>query len=96
MKIFVHLEFPAEKTKETVIPLRNVKLVLVVDQAVQHHLVLILKQIVVIHAQVHVELLATKEMNIVMIITTIVDVNGMEETVVVVMLKQIGVRLVNG
>ena len=36
-----------------------------------------------------------KEINGVMMITTIVDVNGMEATVVVVMLTQNGVQLVN-
>ena len=39
--------------------------------------------------------LTIKVMAIAMMITTFVDVNGMEETVVVVMLKQIGVQLVN-
>ena len=61
-------------------------MVLLVDQTiVQLHLVLTLKLIVVIHALVLVEILAGKEITIVMTKTTIVDVNGMEETVVVVM-----------
>ena len=67
-------------------PTLNVKMVLLVDQIiVQLHLVLTLKLIVVIHALVLVEFLAGKEITIVMMKTTIVDVNGMEETVVVVM-----------
>ena len=63
-------------------------MVLLVDQTiVKLHLVLTLKLIVVIqiHALVLVEILAGKEITIVMMKTTIVDVNGTEETVVVVM-----------
>ena len=64
---------------------------------VQFHLVLTLKLTVVIqiHALVLVEILAGKEITIVMMKTTIVDVNGMEETVVVIMLTHSGVQLVN-
>ena len=47
------------------------------------------------HALVPVEVLNGKEITFVMMKTTIVDVNGMEETVVVVMLTQIIVQLVN-
>ena len=42
-----------------------------------------------------VEVLAIKVITIVMMKTIIVDVNGMEETVVEVMLTQITVQLVN-
>ena len=66
----------------------SVKMVLFVDQTiVQLLLVLPLKLIVVIqiHALVLVEVLAGKVITIVMMKTTIVDVNGMEETVVAVM-----------
>ena len=42
-----------------------------------------------------VEVLAIKVITIVMMKTIIVDVNGMEETVVVVMLTQLIVQLVN-
>ena len=48
-----------------------------------------------IHAIKPVTMLPTKVITIVMIITTIVDVNGMEETVVVVMLTQFIVQLVS-
>ena len=98
MNIFVHLEFLVEKMKEIVILMMSAKMVLLVDQTiVQHHLGLTLKLIVVIqiHALVPVLILAGKLITIVMMETTIVDVNGMEETVVVVMLTQIGVQLVN-
>ena len=40
-------------------------------------------------------ILTGKEITIVMMKTTIVDVNGMEETVVVVMFSQLIVQLVN-
>ena len=86
------------KMKEIVMPMMSVKMVLLVDQTiVQLHLVLTLKLIVVIqiHALVLVQFQAIKEITIVMMKTTIVDVNGMEETVVVVMLTQITVQLVN-
>ena len=86
----------ALKMKVIVILMMSVKMVLLVDQIiVQLHLVLTLKLIVVIHALVLVEILAGKEITIVMMKTTIVDVNGMEETVVVPMLTQLFVQLVN-
>ena len=49
----------------------------------------------IIHAMILVTKIAGKMMTIVMMRTTIVDVNGMEETVVVIMLTQSGVQLVN-
>ena len=78
------------KMKEIVILMKSVKMVLVVDQTiVQLHLVLILMLIVVIsmiiNVMISVVILTGKLITIVMIKTTIVDVNGMEETVVVVM-----------
>ena len=78
------------KMKEIVILMKSVKMVLVVDQTiVQLHLVLILMLIVVIsmiiNVMISVVVLTGNLITIVMIKTTIVDVNGMEETVVVVM-----------
>ena len=76
------------KMKEIVILMMSVKMVLLVDQTIaQHHLGLTLNLIVVIqiHALVPVVIQAIKVITIVMIKTTIVDVNGMEETVVVIM-----------
>ena len=88
------------KMKEIVILMMTVKMVLFVDQRIaQLHLVLTLKLIVVIpmiiHAMIPVIMIAGKMMIIVMMKTMIVDVNGMEETVVVIMLTQLGVQLVN-
>ena len=101
MKIFVPLEILVGKMKETVILMMNVSQVLFVDQIiVQHHLVLTKKLIVVIYqmkinAMIPVIKKTGKVITIVMIPTTIVDVNGMEETVVVVMLTQLIVQFVN-
>ena len=98
MKIFVHLEFLVEKMKEIVILIVNVKVTTFVDQTTALlHLVLTLKLIVVIQilVLVSVVILTGKVMTIVMMETTIVDVNGMEETVVVVMLTQITAIFVN-
>ena len=88
------------KMKEIVILMMSVKMVLVVDQTiVQLHLVLTLKLIVVIpmiiHAIILVEFLAIMVTTIVMMETIIVDVNGMEEIAVVVMLTHNTVQLVN-
>ena len=78
------------KMKVIVIFIMSVKLVFSVDQTiVQLHLVLILMLIVVIsmiiNVMISVVVLTGNLITIVMIKTTIVDVNGMEETVVVVM-----------
>ena len=86
------------KMKEIVITIIIVKMVFFADQIiVQRHLVLTLKLIVVIQINVlvAVRILSGKAMALVMMETTIVDVNGMEETVVVIMLTQITVQLVN-
>ena len=86
------------KMKEIVITIIIVKMVFFADQTiVQRHLVLTLKLIVVfqINVLVAVRILSGKAMALVMMETTIVDVNGMEETVVVIMLTQITVQLVN-
>ena len=86
------------KMKEIVITIIIVKMVFFADQTiVQRHLVLTLKLIVVIQINVlvAVRILSGKAMALVMMETTIVDVNGMEETVVVIMLTQITVQLVN-
>ena len=86
------------KMKEIVITIIIVKMVFFADQTiVQRHLVLTLKLIVVIQINVlvAVRILLGKAMALVMMETTIVDVNGMEETVVVIMLTQLGVQLVN-
>ena len=88
----------ALKMKDIVITIIIVKMVFFADQTiVQHHLVLTLKLIVVIqiHVLVSVWILSGKVMALVMMETTIVDVIGMEETVVEVMLTQIIVQLVN-
>ena len=90
----------ALKMKEIVILMMGVKLVFYADLTiVQIHLVLTLKLIVVIqmiiHAMIPVVIPAIKVITFVMMKTTIVDVNGMEETVVVVMSTQITVQLVN-
>ena len=88
MKTFVQLQILVVKIKEIVILTMSAKLVLLVDQIiVQLLLVLALEQIVVIqiHALVPVKVLAGKVIMNVMMETTIVDVNGMEETVVVIM-----------
>ena len=100
MNIFVHLEFLVEKMKEIVILMMSVKMVLLVDPTiVQLHLVLMLKLIVVIPMTIHAMILVTKisgkVITIVMMKITIVDVNGMEETVVVIMLTQFYVLPVN-
>ena len=76
----------------------SVKMVLFVDQTIaQLHLVLTLKLIVVfqVHALVPVGILNIKVITIVMMKTIIVDVIGMEETVVAVMLTHNIVQLVN-
>ena len=78
----------------------SVKMVLFVDQTiVMLHLVLMMKLIVVItmiiHAMTPVIKTAGKVMIIVMMRTTIADVNGMEEIAVVVMLTHNTVQLVN-
>ena len=88
------------KMKEIVMLMMSVKMVWLVDQTiVMLHLVLMMKLIVVItmiiHAMTPVIKTAGKVMIIVMMRTTIVDVNGMEGTVVVIMLTQSGVQLVN-
>ena len=88
------------KMKEIVILMKSVKMVLVVDQTiVQLHLVLILMLIVVIpmiiNVMISVGFLTGKLITIVMTKTTIVDANGMEETVAVVMLTQFGVQFVH-
>ena len=88
-----------EKMKEIVMLMMSVKMALLVDQTiVQLHLVFILKLIVVIpmiiHVMIHVCILDLKVTIFVMMKTIIVDVNGMEETVVVVMLTQITVMIV--
>ena len=81
------------KMKEIVMLMMSVKMVLDV-QAVQR--VLDSVQIcIVAHALISVEVLNGKGITTVMIKTTIVDVNGMEETVVVAMLTQIFVQLAN-
>ena len=56
---------------------------------------LLLLLILLFHALVPVIILTGKVITIVMIKTTIVDVNGMEETVAVVMLTQFIVQLVS-
>ena len=74
------------KMKEIVILMMSVKMVLLVYQTVvQHHLVLSLKLIVAILVLVLVVILTGKEITIVMMKTTIVDVNGMVETVAEIM-----------
>ena len=100
MNIFVHLEFLVEKMKEIAILMMSVRLVLLVDRTTALlHLVLTLKLIVVfsmiIHVMIPVIWKAGKAMVLVMMATTIVDVNGMEETVVVKMLTYYIVQLVN-
>ena len=88
----------ALKMKDIVITIIIVKMVFFADQTiVQRHLVSTLKLIVVlqIHVLVAVWILSGKVMALVMMETTIVDVNGMEETVVVIMLIQISALLVN-
>ena len=88
----------ALKMKDIVITIIIVKMVFFADQTiVQRYLVSTLKLIVVlqIHVLVAVWILSGKVMALVMMETTIVDVNGMEETVVVIMLTQITVQLVN-
>ena len=98
MKIFVHLEFHVEKMKEIVMLMMSVKMVLVVDQIiVQLHSVLTLKLIVVIqiHALVPVIKLAGKVITIVMMETTIVDVNMMVVIVVIPMRIWITAQNVN-
>ena len=80
------------KMKEIVMLMMSVKIVLLVDRTiVQLHLVLSLMLI----ALILVVILAGKVTVIAMMKTTIVDVNGMEETVVAVMLTQFIVQLVN-
>ena len=84
------------KMKEIVILKMSVKMVLFVDQTiVLHHLVLSLKLIVAIHARIPVVILTGKVTTFAMMKTTIVDVNGMEESVVVVMLSHLFVLLAN-
>ena len=71
------------KMKEIVITIIIVLVVFIVDRAIaQAHLVLTLELIVVIHALAPMVILTGKVINIVMMRTTIVDVIGMEETVV--------------
>ena len=87
-----------QKMKEIVTFMMSVKKVLFVDQTiVQLLLVLILKLTVVtqIHVLVPVIKIAGKEITIVMMETTIVDVNGMEEIVVVMMLAHNTAHYVN-
>ena len=65
MKIFVHLEFLVEKTKEIVIPIVNVKATIFVDQTiVQFHTVLTLKltAVVVLKSWVQIILIHTQKM----------------------------------
>ena len=96
MKIFVHLKVLVEKMKDIVTQMMNDRMALVVAQTiVQVLLVWTLELIVVIHALAPMVILTGKVINIVMMRTTIVDVNGMEGTVVVIMLTQSGVQLVN-
>ena len=84
------------KMKGIVMIMMSVKMVLFVDQTiVLHHLVLSLKLIVAIHARIPVVILTGKVTTFAMMKTTIVDVIGMEETVVVVMLTQITAITVN-
>ena len=88
----------ALKMKDIVITIIIVKMVFFADQTiVQRYLVSTLKLIVVlqIHVLVAVWILSGKVMALAMMETTIVDVNGMEETVVVIMLTQITVQLVS-
>ena len=91
MIIFVQLINLVKSMKETVILMMNAKAIYFVDQI-----------IVQVHsfkyqmsALVLVVILTGKVITPVMIKTTIVDVNGMEETVVVVMLTQFIVQLVS-
>ena len=100
MNIFVHLKVLVEKMKGIAILMISVRLVLLVEQTTALlHLVLTLKLIVVIpmiiHAMIPVEILTRKVITIVMMQTTIVDVNGMGETVVEVMLIYNFVQPVN-
>ena len=96
------------KMKEIVMIMMSVKIVLLVDQImVQPLLVLTLKSIVVIPMVIHlmiphlqlvlVPIMKTpgKVITFVMMKTTFVDVNGMEETVVVMMLTHNTVQSVN-
>ena len=85
MKIFVHQEFLVDQMKGIVILMMTVKLVFVAQTIAQIHLALIQEQIAAILALVTVVVLIIQEIAIVMMKTTIVDVNGMEETVVAVM-----------
>ena len=84
----------AQKMKDNVSLMQNVKLDLVVD-LVWLHLALIMELIVVIHARVIVNFLKIKEMTFARMKTTIVDVNGMEGTVVELKLTHIIVLIVN-
>ena len=96
LKIFAQLGNHVMKMKVTVILMMNVNMVYHVDQTIVQLLwVLDLQLIVVFHVLELVEILVIKVTNIVMMKTTNVDVNGMEETAVVVTLTHNIVQLVN-
>ena len=91
MRIFAQLMNLVEQMKVTVIPMMNAKAIYFVDQTiVQFHFFKYQMSALVL-----VVILTGKVITPVMIKTTIVDVNGMEETVAVVMLTQFIVQLVS-